>query len=164
MPLNKETKPNLWPDLVGSYSHSMSWPWIAWQSPSLSRSTTGLNSEFSISENSYPAMVNEPNLPYYLPKIGGKIFGCILFLRIFALYEMQIALLKIWNQMSLFPITITYATSTSAFSKYKSTKHTDPWTKTRKKNCAYSNIFPLTRTCEHRSKTFSHFFFFRTCE
>ena len=35
----------------------------------------GLNSEFSFSYTGYLIQVKEPNLPYYLPRAGGRIIG-----------------------------------------------------------------------------------------
>ena len=54
--LKRDSSHNLlW--LLGYYSHSMSGERIARKNPSLSRSATGLNSEFSFSETSCHAKV-----------------------------------------------------------------------------------------------------------
>ena len=53
------------------------------------RSLTGLNSEFSFSLTSCLTKAEEPSLPYYLPKAGGRIIGFIPFPRVLVLCEMQ---------------------------------------------------------------------------
>ena len=56
---------------------------------SFKRILTGLNSEFSFSENGCHTKVKELNLPYYLHIARGRLVGFIPFPRILALCEMQ---------------------------------------------------------------------------
>ena len=61
------------------------------------RSLTGLSSEFSFSLTSCLTKTEEPSLPYYLPKVGGRIIGFLPFPRVLVLCEMQLAWSRIWT-------------------------------------------------------------------
>ena len=65
------------------YSYSMLWVGVAWLRPSLSRSTTSLNSNFYFYYTDCHTRVEDPSLPYYLPIAGRRIIACISFLRVF---------------------------------------------------------------------------------
>ena len=71
-------------------------------------SLTGFNSKFYFSYTGRMTKAKEPSLAYYESNCspsscgyGGKIVGFIIFPRILALLEMQIASSKIWTQMSV---------------------------------------------------------------
>ena len=65
------------------------------------RSLTGLNSEFSFSWTSCLTKAEEPNLPYYLPIAGGRIYGIIPFPRVLVLCEMQSVRSRIWTRVDV---------------------------------------------------------------
>ena len=70
---------------------------INWWYPSLSKSATGLNSEFSFSWTGCHTKIKEPSLLYYLLIVEGRIVGFIPFPRVLTLCEMQIASFSIWT-------------------------------------------------------------------
>ena len=76
--------------------------WAGYDTKSIfKRSLTGLNSEFSISENSCLTKAEEPSLLYYLPIAGGRIIGFIPFPRVLVLCEMQLVLSRIWTRVAM---------------------------------------------------------------
>ena len=54
------------------------------------RSLTGLISECSFSQTGCRTHVKEPSLPYHLPIDGGRIIGCIPFVKVTAVKEKYI--------------------------------------------------------------------------
>ena len=68
----------------------------------LTRSLTGLNSEFSFSYTCCLTKTEEPSLPYYLPIAGGRIIGFIPFPSVLVLCEMQSVLAKILTCVAVF--------------------------------------------------------------
>ena len=60
-----------------------------------------LNSEFSFSYTSCLTKAEEPSLPYYLPKAGGRIIGFIPFPRVLVLCEMQSVSSRIWTRVAV---------------------------------------------------------------
>ena len=83
-----------WLDHVYTTCVSMSRAQISKQSPSLYRSSTGLN---ELSYDGCHIKVKEPSLPYQLLIDGGRIVGFLSFPRLLAQCEMETALLKIWT-------------------------------------------------------------------
>ena len=65
------------------------------------RSLTDFNSEFSFSLTSGLIKAEEPSLPYYLTKTGGRIIGFIHFPRALVLCEMQSVSSRIWTRVAV---------------------------------------------------------------
>ena len=97
----------------GHNSSSVSSAGIALKNPSLSRSTTSLNSEFSFSRTSCHTMVKESILSNYLPVASGRIVGLILFPRVLTYINIQTNKIT-----SSFFFIITYACSESFMKKF----------------------------------------------
>ena len=49
-----------------------------------------------------PCQIKEPSLSYYLPIAKERIIGCILFLCVLTLWEMQTATSGIWTQVAVY--------------------------------------------------------------
>ena len=64
-------------------------------------SLTSLNSKFFFSLTGCQTKVEEPNLPYYLHFVEGRIIICIPFPRVFAQSEKQTASSMIWTCVAL---------------------------------------------------------------
>ena len=78
------------------YAYNVLWSGVTSQTPSGSKSKTGLNSEFFF-WTACKYNVKNPSLVYYLFQAGRRIAGFIPFPREFMIWEMQTALSCVWT-------------------------------------------------------------------